>query len=99
MIEDILNLKLCDRLANVYDLKNASLDFIEKYSVETLVILNYLTFNHFLTSTQRKIIEEINLEINKLRDTLILKRVKEIQEGQVKKISCKSNLFYSLTKS
>ena len=75
----LLDLKLCDRLANVYDLKNASLDFIEKYSVETTVILNYLTFHYPLTSTQRKIIEEINLEINKLRSNLILERIKEVK--------------------
>ena len=41
MDEDVLNLKLCDRLANVLDLRDASPKFIEKYELETIVIINY----------------------------------------------------------
>ena len=40
MDEDVLNLKLCDRLANVLDLREASPEFIEKYELETIVIIN-----------------------------------------------------------
>lgn len=76
MDEDVLNLKLCDRLANVLDLKNANPEFIEKYSTETTIILNYLLSNRNLTDIQREIIKTINKEINILRKQKILKLVK-----------------------
>lgn len=70
---DQLNLKLCDRLANILDLNTAEADFIEKYEIETILIMNYLLTNRNLTSTQRKIIKEINTQINNLRKPKILK--------------------------
>ena len=75
MDEDILNLKLCDRLANVLDLTNAPNDFVEKYGTETIVILHFLLANRNVTDTQAGIIREINTQINKLRKPLILKLV------------------------
>lgn len=76
MDEDVLNLKLCDRLANVLDLNSASVDFAEKYEIETIVIINYLLSNTIVTDTQREIIKDINTQINNLRKQKILKLVK-----------------------
>ena len=76
MDEDVLNLKLCDRLANVLDLRDASPKFIEKYELETIVIINYLLMNAKLTDTQREIIKIIHEEINRLRKEEILKLIK-----------------------
>ena len=73
MDEDVLNLKLCDRLANVLDLENADSDFKEKYEIETTVILNYLLTNKKLTDIQMKLIKIINKQINDLRKRKILK--------------------------
>lgn len=75
MEEDILNLKLCDRLANILDLCNAPDDFVEKYEIETIVILNYLLTNRKVTKTQMEIIKEINTQINNLRKPMILSLV------------------------
>lgn len=75
MEEDILNLKLCDRLANILDLNNAPDDFKEKYEIETIVILNYLLTNRKVTDTQMEIIKEINTQINNLRKPMILNLV------------------------
>lgn len=72
MDEDILNLKLCDRLANVLDLKTAPDDFKEKYEIETIVIINYLLTNRSVTDIQKEIIKEINEQINNLRKSKIL---------------------------
>lgn len=76
MDEDVLNLKLCDRLANVLDLREASPEFIGKYELETIVIINYLLMNAKLTDTQREIIKIIHEEINRLRKEEILKLIK-----------------------
>lgn len=73
MDEDTLNLKLCDRLANVLDLNNAADDFVEKYETETIMILNYLLNNRKVTNIQRNIIKDINSQINNLRKAKILK--------------------------
>jgi len=73
MDEDILNLKLCDRLANILDLKNANENFREKYEIETTIIINYLLSNRTLTNIQTEIIKEITKEINILRKKKILK--------------------------
>lgn len=73
MDEDILNLKLCDRLANILDLSNTPDDFVEKYEIETIVILNYLLTNRSVTNIQLEIIKEINAQINNLRKSKILK--------------------------
>lgn len=73
MNEDVLNLKLCDRLANVLDLNNVAPDFIEKYEIETTIILNYLLTNKNLTGIQMELIKIINEQINDLRKQKILK--------------------------
>ena len=78
MDEDVLNLKLCDRLANVLDLKNAPDEFVNKYEIETIVILSYLVSNRKLNSVQLEIIKEINDNINKLRKPKILELVKSV---------------------
>lgn len=78
MEEDVLNLKLCDRLANVLDLSNVNEDFVEKYEIETTLILNYLLNNKRLTATQMEIIRKINEEINNLRKQKILKLSKSL---------------------
>lgn len=70
MDEDVLNLKLCDRLANTLGLCNANKDFAEKYETETTIILNYLLTNKKLTS--RELTKRINSEINNLRQQNIL---------------------------
>lgn len=72
MDEDVLNLKLCDRLSNTLDLCNANKDFAEKYETETTIILNYLLTNKKLTSSQRELTKRINSEINNLRQQNIL---------------------------
>lgn len=72
MDEDILNLKLCDRLANILDLNGTSDTFREKYETETIMILNYLLTNRNVTSIQREIIKNINLQVNNLRKAKIL---------------------------
>lgn len=73
MDDIVLNLKLCDRLANVLDLNNANNDFAEKYEIETTIILNYLLTNRNLTDEQKNIIKIINKQINDLRKQKILK--------------------------
>lgn len=78
MDEDVLNLKLCDRLANVLDLNNANQDFAERYETETTIILNYLLINKKLTNIQIELIKNINEQINNLRKQNILKLVKNL---------------------
>ena len=73
MDEDILSLKLCDRLANILDLTNVPDDFIEKYEIETIVIIDYLLTNRNVNNIQMEIIKEINAQINSLRKAKILK--------------------------
>ena len=77
MDDDALNIKLCDRLANIIDLTNAPLLFEERYEVETIVIINYVLNNRTLTPIQREIINEINKSINDLRKPYIQKLIKE----------------------
>lgn len=72
MNDDILKLKLCDRLANVMDLRNASSEFREKYIAETLIIINFLICNRTINSIELEIIKEINNEISNLRKEKIL---------------------------
>lgn len=85
MSEDALNLKLCDRLANVLDLEKANPDFVEKYEIETTIILNYLLTNRKLTEVQMEIIKAINEQINNLRRKKILKLVKNLSPISIKK--------------
>ncbi len=66
MKEDVLNLKLCDRLANILDLVNAPRRFQEKYIIETATIIDYLLKNKKLNSKQVKIIEAISKKLTDL---------------------------------
>ena len=63
-----LDIKLCDRLNNVMDLVVAPEDFREKYTIETIDIMSYLTSNRKLTQTQKELISLINNEIKKQRE-------------------------------
>ena len=54
-----LIIKLCDRLDNIKDMKGCSNEWKKKYIKETLFILNYLKENKELTSTHKKIMEDI----------------------------------------
>ena len=63
-----LDIKLCDRLNNVMDLDVAPEDFREKYTIETIDIMSYLTSNRKLTQTQKELISLINNEIKKQRE-------------------------------
>lgn len=78
MSDYALDIKLCDRLANVLDLNNAPDDFVNKYEIETIVILSYLISNRRLNNVQLEIIKEINDNINKLRKPKILELVKSV---------------------
>ena len=75
MNEGVLNLKLCDRLANILDLVNAPNDFQNQYLTETTVIIDYLLKNKKLTTKQIKIIEVIATKVNDLRKTKIKKLI------------------------
>ena len=63
-----LDIKLCDRLDNIQDLVNADDIFQDKYTIETIDIINYLMDYRKLTKTQKNIINDINAEIKKQRD-------------------------------
>ena len=76
MNDDDLNLKLCDRLSNVMDLRNANKEFLERYETETIMILDYLLSNRNLTETQLEIVKEINNQINDLRKDMVLSLAK-----------------------
>ena len=76
MNDDVLNLKLCDRLSNVMDLRNANKEFLERYETETIMILDYLLSNRNLTETQLEIVKEINNQINDLRKDMVLSLAK-----------------------
>lgn len=82
MNNDVLNLKLCDRLSNVMDLRNAEKSFIERYETETIMILDYLLSNRNLTETQLEIVKEINNQINDLRKDTVLALVKHTKYNQ-----------------
>lgn len=78
MDEDILNLKLCDRLANVLDLPNAPLQFAEKFETETIIVMHYLLNNKSLSNIQKEIIKEISTQINDLSKKRILQLINSI---------------------
>ena len=73
MNSDVLDLKLCDRLANVKDLVNASENFKNKYIKETIIILNNLLDKRKLTKTQLTVIKSINKELKNLGKPYALK--------------------------
>lgn len=61
-----LVIKLCDRLDNISDLENASIQFRQKYTKETLQIIYYLLENRELSYTQLNIIKQIIIILNNL---------------------------------
>ena len=69
MDEDALNLKLCDRLANVLDLCHASTTFAKKYKKETITIIQFLSNKKPMTDIQKEIIKRIEKELNDLQIT------------------------------
>lgn len=75
MSDYALNIKLCDRLANVMDLKNAPDDFIKHYKEETLEIIRYLMNNRKLSDKQYELVFTITKELSNLRESKIKKLV------------------------
>ena len=73
MENDVLDLKLCDRLANITDLSNSDESFKKKYSLETIKILNNLLDNRELTKTQMSIVRDINSRLRLLNNNYSLK--------------------------
>lgn len=63
MEENILTIKLCDRLDNIKDLGIANIDFRKKYIQETIYILNNLLINRRLNKEQLDIVNDIYLSI------------------------------------
>lgn len=63
-----LVIKLCDRLDNVGDLRNASPSFRVKYVRETLEILEYVSLNRNLSKTHLVIMRSINDTVKGLID-------------------------------
>lgn len=79
MDEDVLSLKLCDRLANVFDLENAPSEFADKYTAETLVIISYLLSNRDLDLIKKEIIKNIHIQLFSLRNQKTPKMAKKIK--------------------
>ena len=75
MEDDVLDLKLCDRLANVMDLVNADEVFRNKYLIETMNIINNLITNRKLSTEQIEVIRDINKEIRRLNSNYRLKKI------------------------
>ncbi len=63
-----LTIKLCDRLDNCSDLLSCSEEFQEKYVLETLDILEYISQFRTLTGTQIRLVEDILDELMPLKD-------------------------------
>ena len=63
-----LVIKLCDRLDNVGDLRNASPSFRVKYVRETLEILEYVSLNRNLSKTHLEIMRSIKDTVKGLID-------------------------------
>lgn len=61
-----LILKLCDRLDNVSSLKDASYSFNDKYTRETIYIINELLLSRDLNSTQLEIMNKIMTELKEV---------------------------------
>ena len=64
MPDDVLELKLCDRLSNVVDLKNSDEQFRNKYTIETKIIIAYLRQHRNLSQIQERIISEIESQLS-----------------------------------
>lgn len=80
-----LVIKLCDRLDNVSDLKNANESFKKKYSKETIEIIHYLINMRKLSSTHISIIQQI---INTLSYLELDREFKERLEILFQKFKC-----------
>ena len=65
MKDKTLIVKLCDRLHNVSELDTATDEFNEKYTIETIYIINYLLLNRELNKTHLKLINDI---MNKIKE-------------------------------
>lgn len=63
-----LVIKLCDRLDNITDCKNANKEFRNKYKKETEVIIDYLISNRKLSKTHLTIIKEILKQLSLIND-------------------------------
>ena len=61
-----LILKLCDRLDNVSSLKDASYSFNDKYTRETIYIINELLLSRDLNPTQLEIMNKIMTELKEV---------------------------------
>lgn len=59
LTDKLLTVKLCDRLDNVNSLKYMNKDFIDKYSHDTIYIMNYLLLYRDLNETHLKLINKI----------------------------------------
>lgn len=85
MKEVVLSLKLCDRLQNMDDVRNADDEFNKKYTRETVYIINHLLFNRDLNDVNLRIINDIMKKVKEvsvdnpmpLKPTKLLKIEKE----------------------
>lgn len=59
LTDKLLTVKLCDRLDNVNGLKYMNKDFIDKYSHDTIYIMNYLLLYRDLNEAHLKLINKI----------------------------------------
>lgn len=75
MDDDTLNLKLCDRLANILDLEHVPQDFKKRYVEETIIIVSYLLSNRSITDKQKELLREISNQANEIRRAMVLKLV------------------------
>jgi len=66
MKEVILTLKLCDRLQNMDDVKYADDEFNQKYTRETVFIINHLLFNKDLGDLNLRLISDIMKKIKEV---------------------------------
>ena len=63
MSEDALDVKLCDRWENVYDMATMDNEFQQYYCTQTKYILSKLT--RTLTDTHKKLIQKIEIEMSR----------------------------------
>ncbi len=81
-----LDIKLCDRLDNLSELDYASLEFKNKYIVETAYIISFILNNRSLTKTHQTIIKDIITLIKAYQNE------EAIQILKTKKVLNRSNL-------
>lgn len=58
-----LDLKLCDRLDNLYDTENSTPSFIDRYTKESVEIITYLINNRTLTKTHTAILNDMIIRL------------------------------------